>query len=63
MCEYIVRRESSPISDEEWAECGESCNAIDNCTTESFNCDSCIRNGDCLEQGIDGRPRWEEENC
>lgn len=34
----------------------------DNCFRRTYNCDSCINNGDCIEQGIDGRPRWEENN-
>lgn len=34
----------------------------DNCEVKSHNCDSCIKNGDCTEQGIDGKPRWMEAN-
>lgn len=36
---------------------------IDNCETESYNCDSCVRNGDCPNQGMDGRPKWEDEGA
>lgn len=32
----------------------------DNCKNGKYNCDSCGLNGDCIEQGIDGRPRWME---
>lgn len=34
---------------------------FDNCESETYNCDACIKNGDCIEQGIDGRPKWMEE--
>lgn len=34
---------------------------VDNCENETYNCDACVKNGDCVEQGIDGRPRWEEK--
>lgn len=34
---------------------------VDNCENETYNCDACVKNGDCVEQGIDGRPRWEDE--
>ena len=33
----------------------------DNCQNGSYNCDTCVRNGDCPDQGIDGEPRWKEE--
>ena len=33
----------------------------DNCQNSSYNCDACVRNGDCPDQGIDGEPRWKEE--
>ncbi len=32
----------------------------DNCQNGSYNCDNCGRNGDCLDQGLDGEPRWKE---
>lgn len=32
-----------------------------NCESETYNCDVCVKNGDCIEQGIDGRPKWMEE--
>lgn len=47
MGEDIVIRKYKPVED--------------NCANETFNCDSCFRNGQCLDQGIDGRPRWEDE--
>ena len=34
---------------------------FDNCENETYNCDTCIKNGDCIEQGVDGRPKWMEE--
>lgn len=34
---------------------------FDNCENETYNCDACIKNGDCIEQGIDGRPKLMEE--
>lgn len=34
---------------------------IDNCENETYNCDACVKNGDCIEQGIDGKPRWMEQ--
>lgn len=34
---------------------------FDNCESETYNCDACIKNGDCIEQGVDGRPKWMEE--
>lgn len=34
---------------------------VDNCENETYNCDACVKNGDCVEQGADGRPRWEDE--
>lgn len=27
---------------------------FDNCENEAYNCDACVKNGDCVEQGIDG---------
>lgn len=33
----------------------------DNCENETYLCDICFRNGDCPEQGMDGQPRWMEE--
>lgn len=27
---------------------------FDNCENETYNCDACVKNGDCIEQGIDG---------
>lgn len=33
----------------------------DNCENETYNCDTCLNNGDCINQGIDGRPKWEDE--
>lgn len=27
---------------------------FDNCENETCNCDACVKNGDCIEQGIDG---------
>lgn len=40
----------------------------DNCENGTYDCDTCINNGDCIRQGEDGRPFWEEcdgdcENC
>lgn len=35
---------------------------VDNCENATYNCDACVKNGDCAEQCIVGRPRWEEEN-
>lgn len=32
----------------------------DNCENETYDCDSCVRNGDCCQQGIDGQPRFLE---
>ena len=32
----------------------------DNCQNRTYDCDACPRNGRCLDQGIDGRPRWED---
>lgn len=32
----------------------------DNCENRTHNCDSCCKNGDCVEQGMDGQPRWME---
>lgn len=32
----------------------------DNCAAETYDCDVCVNNGDCIEQGIDGEPRWKE---
>lgn len=37
-------------------------NATDNCQNGSYNCDSCKKDGDCIEQGIDGKPRWMEDD-
>lgn len=34
---------------------------FDNCQNETYNCDACVKNGDCIEQGIDGRPKWMEQ--
>ncbi len=34
---------------------------FDNCENETYNCDACVKNGDCIEQGIDGKSRWMEE--
>ena len=34
---------------------------FDNCENETYNCDACVKNGDCIEQGIDGRPKWMEQ--
>lgn len=31
-----------------------------NCEAGTYNCDSCCLNGDCPDQGVDGRPRWKE---
>ena len=31
----------------------------DNCSTGTYNCDSCCDNGDCIYQGMDGHPVWE----
>ena len=33
----------------------------DNCENETYNCDSCSLNGDCPQQGVDGKPRWMED--
>lgn len=27
---------------------------FDNCENGTYNCDACVKNGDCIEQGIDG---------
>lgn len=35
--------------------------AFDNCENGVYNCDACAKNGDCIEQGIDGRPKFKEE--
>ena len=32
----------------------------DNCENGTYNCDSCSLNGDCPQQGADGKPRWIE---
>ncbi len=34
--------------------------AKDNCAVETYDCDACVNNGDCIEQGVDGEPRWKE---
>lgn len=34
---------------------------INGCEREEYNCDKCCKNGDCIEQGMDGKPRWMEE--
>lgn len=34
---------------------------MDNCESKCFDCDSCRKNGDCPDQGIDGRPKWWED--
>lgn len=34
---------------------------MDNCESRSYDCDSCEKNGDCPDQGIDGRPKWQED--
>lgn len=36
----------------------------DNCETKTYDCDLCCKNGECSQQGMDGRPRFleEEEN-
>lgn len=34
---------------------------FDNCENETYNCDACVKNGDCIEQGIDGKPKWMED--
>ena len=34
---------------------------FDNCENETCNCDACVKNSDCIEQGIDGRPKWMEQ--
>lgn len=33
---------------------------LDGCVSEKYDCDACCKNGDCIEQGIDGQPRWME---
>ena len=33
----------------------------DNCENETYDCDSCVKDGDCRYQGIDGRPKWEDD--
>ncbi len=46
----------------EAGEISEECeDADDNCENGTYNCDSCRRNGDCLDQGMDGRPSFLEE--
>lgn len=34
---------------------------FDNCDRETYDCDACVKNGDCVEQGIDSKPKWMEE--
>ena len=36
----------------------------DNCEKKTYDCDLCRKNGECSQQGMDGRPRFleEEEN-
>lgn len=34
---------------------------IDGCEREEYNCDSCCENGACIQQGMDGKPKWQEE--
>lgn len=34
---------------------------INGCEREEYNCDVCCENGDCLQQGMDGKPKWQEE--
>ena len=34
---------------------------LDNCENETYNCDACVKNGDCIEQGVDGKPKWMED--
>ena len=31
-----------------------------NCDNNTFDCDACIKNGDCPSQGMDGKPFWME---
>lgn len=31
------------------------------CSGETYDCDRCVQNGNCPEQGADGNPRWMEE--
>lgn len=40
----------------------ESGDKASGCNTEEYNCDACPKNGDCVEQGIDGQPRWMEND-
>lgn len=33
---------------------------VNNCQNGSYDCDTCACNGDCLDQGMDGKPSREE---
>lgn len=33
----------------------------DNCANHTYDCDTCACNGDCTLQGMDGKPKWMEE--
>lgn len=34
---------------------------VNGCEREEHNCDACCDNGRCTQQGMDGKPRWQEE--
>lgn len=48
------------LIDDAHSECSGDENSENNCDNKVYNCDSCVKNGDCLEQGIDGKPRFLE---
>lgn len=48
-------------NDSYWKTVFQEAEEKDNCENETYNCDTCVKNGDCIEQGIDGSPRWQEE--
>lgn len=33
---------------------------VNNCIHGICDCNRCCLNGDCIEQGLDGKPRWME---